>query len=131
MNAFERFAKNHNIRMSCTMVDGNPNMDSDTRMDHYKCTIKRPGKQITLYYSMGIALCREPGLADVLETLAMDASGIEHGPDFEEWAQEYGYDADSRSAERIYRAVERQYQQVKRFLGDTLMIELITTGYDA
>ena len=44
-----------------------------------------------------------PDLADVLHSLVSDADVIDHGS-FEEWADNYGYDVDSRAAEKIYRA---------------------------
>ncbi|MCD7896389.1 MAG: hypothetical protein LUG50_06895 [Planctomycetaceae bacterium] len=40
--------------------------------------------------------------------------------DFEEFCAEYGYDTDSRRAERIYRAVQEQARQMRRLLGDDL-----------
>ena len=44
-----------------------------------------------------------PSLTDVLYSLVMDSDVIEY-TDFEEWAQNYGYDVDSRNAEKIYSA---------------------------
>lgn len=43
-----------------------------------------------------------PEFADVLYSLLMDASAID-SPDFESWAEDLGYDPDSRRAEKIYR----------------------------
>jgi len=37
----------------------------------------------------------------------------------EDWCAEYGYDTDSRKAERTFRAVERQTKALKRMLGST------------
>ncbi len=45
----------------------------------------------------------EPDKADVLYSLAMDASVLD-APSFEEWASDFGYDTDSREAEKTYRA---------------------------
>jgi hypothetical protein len=42
-----------------------------------------------------------PDLADVVYALVTDASVLDY-PDFESWAHEFGYDADSRSAEKTY-----------------------------
>ena len=39
---------------------------------------------------------------------------------FEEFCGEYGYDTDSRRAERIHRAVQEQARQMRRLLGDDL-----------
>lgn len=44
-----------------------------------------------------------PKLADVLYSLVMDSAAIDH-PTFESWADDYGYDTDSRSDEAIWRA---------------------------
>jgi hypothetical protein len=68
-------------------------------------------------FGMGSANTEEPDAADVLNCLASDASGYENARSFEEWASELGFDADSRKAERTYREVERQAQQLRAFLG--------------
>lgn len=44
-----------------------------------------------------------PTLADVLYCLVSDSDAMEHAT-FEEWAGAFGYDPDSRAAEKIYRA---------------------------
>jgi hypothetical protein len=43
-----------------------------------------------------------PDLADVVYNLLIDASVLDYS-DFEDWARDFGYDVDSRSAEKIYR----------------------------
>ena len=45
---------------------------------------------------------KPPALVDVLYSLIMDADAINYAC-FGEWAESYGYDTDSRSAEKIYR----------------------------
>lgn len=45
---------------------------------------------------------KPPKTADVVHRLLMDASGTDYG--FEAWAAEFGYDDDSRKAERIYQS---------------------------
>jgi hypothetical protein len=44
----------------------------------------------------------EPKLADVVESLLSDAGVLDYAT-FEEWAGEFGFDVDSRKAERTYR----------------------------
>lgn len=44
-----------------------------------------------------------PGLAEVLHSLLLDGSPHFNHQSFEDWAPEFGYDTDSREAERIYR----------------------------
>lgn len=43
----------------------------------------------------------KPTLVDVVYAFLLDSEGSHH-PNFEEWADECGYDPDSRTAERIY-----------------------------
>jgi hypothetical protein len=61
----------------------------------------------------------------VLDSLASDAAGYENSPDFGDWCGEYGYDEDSRKAERIFKDVERQSAKLKKFLGDDLYETLL------
>ena len=98
----------------------NPNMDNDGKWqaNHYKVTLRRSGKQLTTYFSMGIALTDEPSAEGVLDCLASDAAGYQSAGNFESWASDYGYDTDSRRAEKMYIAIGRQVTQLKRFLGD-------------
>lgn len=64
-------------------------------------------------------------MESVLDSIASDAAGITNNPTFLEWAQEYGFDPDSRQAEHTHRMVERQAKQLNRFLGDDLYQELL------
>lgn len=43
----------------------------------------------------------DPSIKEVLESLSLDADVIYH-PTFESWAQEFGYDTDSRKDEKVY-----------------------------
>lgn len=115
-----------NIKMSCIHWYENPNMPDSDDMDHWKCTLRRPRKQMTVYFSMGYGhRGKAPELADVLDCLSSDAAGYENAPDFEDWAQEYGYDEDSRKAEKIYKTIEKQARQLKVFLGEELYTALL------
>ena len=57
-----------------------------------------------------------PDLASVLSCLASAAAGYNNARKFEDWASEYGYDTDSRKAERIYRQVARLRDATRRLL---------------
>lgn len=48
----------------------------------------------------------DPSAVDVLSCLARDAEAMQHDR-FESWADDYGYDHDSRAAERIYKECVR------------------------
>lgn len=58
-----------------------------------------------------------PSITDVLHSLVLDASAIDAGT-FEEWAAEFGYDTDSRSAESSYRACLDIGLKLRAMIGD-------------
>ena len=116
------FIEENGIRMSAERVGSNPNMD-DARdgSSHWRCRFRSSKFRgsMTIYFTMGSALVGPPSAADVLDCLASDAVGFENARSFEEWCGEYGYDTDSRRAERTYRAVERQSERLRKFLGES------------
>lgn len=137
----EQFIQKHGIKFECHRVETRPDglMDSDNSMTrHFRCRIisnrellgrTRP-RSFGLYFSQGSAHTQDPTLADVLDCLASDASGYENaygngGTRFEQWAEEYGYDTDSRKAEKTFRAIKRQAEQLKRTLGQEAYEELL------
>jgi hypothetical protein len=114
------------VSMTAELVDRNPHMsDMPDGSTHWRCVFKRGKSRLTIPFSMGPAHTREPEAADVLDCLASDSAGYENAQSFEDWCAEYGYDTDSRKAERIYRTCEAQADKLKAFLGpeayDTLL----------
>ena len=105
------------VTATAEMVDRNPHMDGSDQMDNYRVLLRHGRKQMTVYFSMGLALGREPSAEDVLDCLASDASGVDNASSFEDWCGEYGYDTDSRKAERIFKVCERQAAKLRNFLG--------------
>lgn len=83
----------------------------------YRITLNYKGKQMSVDFWCG-SLCDTPNAFDVMYNLCADACGLQNSSCFEEWAQEYGYDEDSREAERIYNAVKSQTKRLKNMLGD-------------
>lgn len=65
--------------------------------------------------SMGMPI--NPNFADVLHSLASDADAIDAGG-FEEWAENLGYDTDSRKAEATYRACLDIALKLRNALGE-------------
>ena len=59
-----------------------------------------------------------PDTADIISSIVLDASVLDSGS-FEEWASEFGYDTDSRSAEVTYNASLQQALQLRRLVGDS------------
>lgn len=64
-----------------------------------------------------------PKLVDVMYSLLSDGSAIDHA-DFESWAQEYGYDTDSRKAEATYRLCLDIGLKFRAVLGEAKLAEM-------
>ena len=120
------FVSRYGVRMTVEWADDNPHMaDTIPGASHWKCCLRCDGRQLTVHFSMGPALSGEPSVEDLLDCLASDASGAENAGSFEEWAGEYGYDTDSRQAERTYHTIERQAAGLKRLVGEDAYRELL------
>jgi hypothetical protein len=74
--------------------------------------------QINGNYEAPIWRLNEPTLESILDCIASDAGGYENARDFEEWCSEYGYDTDSRKAEKIYQATAEQTKKLRHLIGD-------------
>jgi hypothetical protein len=88
------------------------------RGHHYIATLTREDRTLTTQYSTGSGWTREPTADDVLESLLSDASLVESTNSSEEWADDLGYDTDSRSAERAYTACRGIRDDLMTFLGE-------------
>ena len=111
-----RFVENHHVLMSAWAAE-NPNMPDARDMNHYRCVFRWKRRSMTVFFSMGLAHTREPRADEVLHCLAMDASGVDNATGFEDWCSNYGYDTDSRKAERIYKTCQRQAKKLRQFCG--------------
>jgi hypothetical protein len=123
----QAFARKHRLRMTADLTDRNPHMADEewarTAM-HWKCTLQRGRLRMTVFFSQGPAVAREPTLEDVLDSLGSEAAGYLNADSFESWAGEFGYDPDSRRAERTYRAIGEEVEDLRRLLGDEALEEL-------
>lgn len=116
------------FKFRATRIDARPDRLSDewsASARHWRITITRDGRQMRVYFSQGSAHTDAPTLEDVLDCLASDAAGINNAAGFDDWCSEYGYDTDSRKAERIYKACARQGAALARLMDadefDTLL----------
>jgi hypothetical protein len=146
MKKLADFIAENNISMTVKRADSNPNMpDAGYGSFHYKCTLTRTFETDTLYtnrktgeskprtytnrytlpFTTGSGWTREPSTADVLDCLASDSASIENARSFEDWCSEFGYDEDSRKAEKMFKACERQAHKLKAFLGPNLYEALV------
>jgi hypothetical protein len=125
MKTMKEFVEKNNVKIAVEYADENKNAPDWKNANHYKVTLRSNGKQLTTYFSQGYGITGEPKPEDVLSSLSLDSSGVENSRSFEDWAAEYGYDTDSRKAERIYKVCEKQANKLKTFLGDDLYQELL------
>lgn len=109
------FLNEHNVR--AIVESGEQNPDWGSEHNAWRVTLLCGRRKMTVPFYTGLAL-GEPDAADVLECLALDASGFENARGFEDWCNDYGYDTDSRSADRTYRQVEQQTAKLCKLLGD-------------
>jgi len=105
-----------NVRIESTMTGAPAGAGDRSDSNWYSVTLKRKRRTLTVPFGMGPALCRDPQAAEVLSCLLSDAASYENARSFEEWAGEFGYDADSREAERTYRLVGQQTAKLRKFL---------------
>ena len=97
---------------------GAPVNDNFRDANGWTCTLRYQGRRLTVPFYQGTAITHEPTAADVLYCLCSDATSVENASSFEDWCADFGYDTDSRSAERIYKACERIAAKLRRLLGD-------------
>lgn len=71
----------------------------------------------------------EPNLCDILSSLALDSSVLDFSC-FEYWAAEFGYDEDSRTAERIYQACLKTALALRNELGEDGLRALQEAAHD-
>lgn len=108
----QEYIKKHGLVLEQTDVDANPHMaDMPSGSRHYKLSIYSGlSCSYTTHFSKGPRL--EPGvtLPEILECLQSDFSDFQHGNDidFETWAENLGYDIDSRRAFKTFETLKAQ-----------------------
>ena len=118
------FIAEHKISAEVQTASSNPLMEDGGRdMDHYAVTLKHGRKRMSVTFSMGRGLRREPNADDVLDCLASDAATSTQS--FEYWCGDLGYDVDSRKAERTFKAVRKQSERLCALLGDVAFYALL------
>lgn len=97
---------------------------------HHECETGRKAKvdMTGKAYSPNGATIR-PDAVDVIYSLSMDSSVLDYAG-FEDWASEYGYDADSRSAESAYRACLDIALKLRAAIGEAGLETLKTVYQD-
>ena len=82
----------------------------------WSVTLRLDGRRLTVPFGMGAALVGEPTPADVVSSLVLDARSGELS--FHDFCEDFGYDEDSRRAERTWRQCAAMAPKVRRLLGE-------------
>lgn len=84
------------------------------------------GKKAEYLYGLGPIVSEKtvimPDSQDVIYSLLIDSEVLDAG-DFETWAYEFGYDKDSRAAEKVYNACLKIALQFRK-IGESVISEL-------
>lgn len=124
----QEFIEKYDVEMEFEEVSSRPDglMDDNWKARHYRCTLTQRSyhNKMEVYFSVGLAHS-EPKLEDILDCMASDSAGYENAWSFEDWANEYGYDPDSRKDERIYNACAKQAEELNAWLRDEAYHDLL------
>jgi hypothetical protein len=114
------------VTIRAARIDARTDSGSEWQADasHWRVNIRRNGESFDIEYSQGSAFQgATPNDTDVFNSLLLDTSEID-GTDFEEWCGNYGYDTDSRRAERMFNACKKTYENMRRLFSDGDLDEL-------
>ena len=112
------FASKHNVKLAIGEPEyGQMGWDKKDNFRHiFPCKLSRNGKSYSFKFGQSIAAGAEPPtMYDVLACIT------KYDPySFENFCSEFGYDTDSRTAEKTYKAVCREWKGVERLFSDIL-----------
>jgi hypothetical protein len=87
----------------------------------WRVTLKRDRRKMTFDYFTGMSL-GDPEISDVVGSIILDSSASNYS--FEEWAEEYSYNPDSRKAKEIYNACNEQADKFSKLINDDEIFDL-------
>lgn len=116
-----KFLKNTNTKFKAKYFDYAYYFPQDKEQrEIYKITLKTPKGSYTFKFGQSIASQgEEPTPYDVLACLTKYDVGS-----FEEFCSEFGYDTDSRAADRTFKAVVKEWENISRIYTEE-QIELL------
>lgn len=84
----------------------------------YEATIRGNGYSFDIPYGMGVGNGDTmPTLDDIMDSLCSISRDAENALGFEDWAGDFGYDADSRKAEQVYLSHKYLANQLRSVCG--------------
>lgn len=120
MNEYEKqandFAKKYGVKLTELSMRYGSMWGEKQERCIFKMRLSRGRRSYTFDFGQSIMNGSEtPTMYDVLACLQKYDCGT-----FEDFCREFGYDEDSRRAERTYKAVCREYAAVERLFGDCM-----------
>lgn len=111
------------VKMTAKFIKHGKHFEDDQQYrDIYRLTLSRDQERLSVRFGQSIvgSEAKEiPTAYDLLTCLTKSDPGT-----FEDFCNEYGYDNDSRKAEKIYRAVVQEWEKVNRFFTSEEIEEL-------
>ena len=111
-----RFAAKTGTKLAILSSDYKPMWNEKQSRYVFKCKLSRKGKSYTFEFGQSLAEgSEEPTMYDVLACMTKHDVGS-----FEDFCSEFGYSEDSRTAERTYKAVCKEFAAVERLFSDVI-----------
>lgn len=113
--------KDLSTKVKLVIVSNKPKLSYDKqdewqkKANGYRLKLIYQSRSYTFDFWQGIGIEHKPDVSGVLECLLSDSSVPE---DFEDFCKEFGYDTDSRKAERTHKLCLKAATNMKRLLGD-------------
>lgn len=124
----ENFLNKYGLAVTFELIDQNPNKlwEDDLIRNHYKVTITRNGNPngLTIEYwdsAVNTEADKVPTAYDVLAVIGSQSTVYDT---FEDFCSEFGYDEDSRTAERIYKAYNEEAKSIVNFFTEIELEDL-------
>jgi len=110
------FATKHGVKLQILGSERKSMWDEQQSRTVFRVKLSRKGKSYTFEFGQSIAAGNEdPTMYDILTCLT------KYDPEsFDNFCSEYGYDTDSRKAEKTYKAVCKEFEAVDRLFGDVI-----------
>ena len=112
----ENFAAKYGVTLEILGCEYKPMWNETQKRSVFKLRLKRAGKQYTFEFGQSIAGgSTSPDMYSVLACLTKYDVGS-----FEDFCSEFGYNEDSRTTERTYKAVCKEFAAVGRLFSDCM-----------
>jgi hypothetical protein len=125
----KEFCEKYAIKCKANKVSKNPNDPTWKDAKHYKVTLYCDDKsQMLVYYSRGMAVTGIIKPSEILECILYDCMGIEHDNNYNDWAENNGFNSDSIKGFNVYKACLQQKQDFIDFLGIAVYKQFLECG---